>query len=60
MRKTERMDDSELMKDLGELCTCTVKAVIAIAKKHNFNPIDVSQMFLTAYSRIQSNFENQK
>lgn len=58
--KTERMENPQFFDDIRELCILCAKGVVTIANRYNFNPRDVSKLFIELYTRINDEVENSK
>ena len=56
--KTERMNDSQFFADVRELCVLCAKGVVTIANRYDFNPKDVSKLFIELYTKINDDVEN--
>lgn len=56
--KTERMNDSQFFADVRELCVLCAKGVVTIAQRYDFNPKDVSKLFIELYTKINDDVEN--
>jgi hypothetical protein len=49
--------DDQMFQDIQELCICSAKAAVVIAKRYNEDPRLVSQLFMDAYQRINDALE---
>ena len=56
--KVERMEDPQFYEDIRELCKLCAKGVITIAQRYNFNPRDVSKLFIQLYTKINEQVED--
>jgi hypothetical protein len=57
MSKVEKLNDA-FFQDIRELCICCAQGVVVIAKRYNYNPADVSKLFLEVYTKINNDVEN--
>lgn len=58
--KTERMEDPQFFDDIRELCILCAKGVVTIANRYNFNPRDVSKLFIELYTKIDGMVDSSK
>ena len=42
----------ELFKDIRELCTCCVTAIVQLSQKHQINPLVVSKIFIEVFNKV--------
>lgn len=52
--KSEYTQDThpELFKDIRELCTCCVTAIVQLSQKHQINPLMVSKIFIEVFNKV--------
>ena len=57
MMKNQSNFDNKMFEDIRELCICSAKAVVVIAKRYNEDPRLVSRLFIDAYQKINDEIE---
>ena len=57
MMKNPNDFDNQMFQDIKELCLCSAKAVIVIAKRYNEDPRLVSRLFIDVYQKINAEVE---